>query len=87
MIVVFLFPALPAPTAQSMNYTVVVLGGTVILSLAYYFFPVYGGRHWFTGPVHTIGGIMPEKDVRESNDVEDGYTKEKSDAVSTEKQL
>ncbi|KAJ3836744.1 amino acid/polyamine transporter I [Lentinula raphanica] len=38
----------------SMNYTVVVVGGTILLSLGYYFFPVYGGKHWFTGPVHTV---------------------------------
>lgn len=55
MIIVFLFPAEPNPTAQGMNYTIVVMGGTIILSLGYYFFPVYGGRHWFTGPVETVG--------------------------------
>jgi len=54
MIIVFLFPPIPAPTSHSMNYTVVVVGGTLMLSLAYYFFPRYGGRYWFTGPVETI---------------------------------
>ncbi|KAJ6455336.1 hypothetical protein C8R47DRAFT_996813, partial [Mycena vitilis] len=54
MIIVFLFPPVPGPTSHSMNYTVVVVGGTVVLSLGYYFFPKYGGRHWFTGPVGTI---------------------------------
>ena len=54
MILVFLFPASPVPDSQSMNYTVVVVGGTIMLSLGYYFFPVYGGMYWFTGPVHTI---------------------------------
>ncbi|KAJ7683253.1 amino acid/polyamine transporter I [Mycena rosella] len=43
MIVVFLFPAIPGPTSQSMNYTVVVVGGILALSLGYYFFPRYGG--------------------------------------------
>ncbi|KAF5385554.1 hypothetical protein D9757_006745 [Collybiopsis confluens] len=57
MIVVFLFPAAPTPDSQDMNYTVVVVGGTIMLSLGYYFFPVYGGRHWFTGPVHTIKDV------------------------------
>ena len=68
MITVFLFPAEPGPDPQTMNYSVVVLGGTILLSLGYYFFPVYGGRHWFTGPVHTI------KDVAEdaSSSDEDG---------------
>jgi len=62
MIVVFMFPAIPDPTSHSMNYTVVVLGGTLMLSLGYYFFPKYGGRHWFTGPVETI------RDLDRSND-------------------
>ncbi|KAJ7604303.1 amino acid/polyamine transporter I [Mycena polygramma] len=54
MIIVFLFPPIPGPTSHSMNYTVAVVGGTIVLSLGYYFFPKYGGRHWFTGPVGTI---------------------------------
>jgi hypothetical protein len=55
MLVVFLFPAAPTvPTAGDMNFTVVVLGGVLALSLIYYFLPVYGGRHWFTGPVRTV---------------------------------
>lgn len=56
MIIVFLFPAAPTPTSKSMNYTVVVVGGTIMLSLGYYFFPKYGGVHWFKGPVETIRG-------------------------------
>ncbi|KAJ7822857.1 amino acid/polyamine transporter I [Mycena leptocephala] len=55
IILVFMFPAIPGPTSHSMNYTVVVIGGTVILSLGYYFFPKYGGRYWFTGPVGLSG--------------------------------
>ncbi|KAJ6499039.1 amino acid/polyamine transporter I [Mycena sanguinolenta] len=51
MIIVFMFPAIPGPTSHSMNYTAVVLGGTLMLSLGYYFI---SGRHWFTGPVETI---------------------------------
>ena len=87
MIVVFLFPAEPSPTAQTMNYTLVVLGGTVLLSLGYYFFPVYGGRYWFTGPVETISHDVSEKEARGSDDVEDGSTKEKSGASFAEKQV
>lgn len=37
-----------------MNYTVVVCGGTILFSLAYYYFPKYGGRYWFRGPVTTV---------------------------------
>ncbi|KAK7005720.1 GABA permease [Favolaschia claudopus] len=58
MIIVFLFPGIPRPTSHSMNYTVVVVGGTLMLSLGYFFFPKYGGRHWFTGPVETIQDVV-----------------------------
>ncbi|KAJ7254403.1 amino acid/polyamine transporter I [Mycena haematopus] len=58
MIVVFMFPAVPRPTSHSMNYTVVVVGGTLMLSLGYYFF---SGRHWFTGPVETIRDLVTEE--------------------------
>ena len=29
-------------------------GGTLVLAIVYYYFPVYGGVHWFKGPVQTI---------------------------------
>ena len=35
----------------------------LILSLVWYYFPVYGGVHWFTGPIPTI-----EKDVADATD-------------------
>ncbi|KAL0954677.1 hypothetical protein HGRIS_003626 [Hohenbuehelia grisea] len=54
MAFVLLFPATPGPTADTMNYTVVVLGGILSLSVIYYFFPRYGGVHWFKGPVSTV---------------------------------
>lgn len=56
MNVVFLFPATPSTTVTDMNYTVVVLGGVLTLSIVWYYFPVYGGIHWFTGPVRNING-------------------------------
>jgi len=58
--IVFLFPATPGVEVEDTNYTVVVLGGVLILSLVYYYFPKYGGKNWFTGPVPTI-------DVREGS--------------------
>lgn len=58
--VVFLFPTTPATGVEDMNYTVVVLGGVLIFSLVYYYFPKYGGKNWFTGPVPTV-------DIREGN--------------------
>ncbi|PBK76436.1 amino acid transporter [Armillaria solidipes] len=51
MMVVFLFPAAPAPVAESMNYSVAVVGGIITLATAYYF---VSGRFWFTGPVVTV---------------------------------
>jgi len=37
-----------------MNYTAVVFGGVMILSLVYYYFPKYGGIYWFKGPVSNV---------------------------------
>ncbi|EIN05728.1 APC amino acid permease [Punctularia strigosozonata HHB-11173 SS5] len=53
-IAILLFPTSPHPAASDMNYTVAVSGGVVALSLVYYYFPVYGGKHWFTGPVRNV---------------------------------
>lgn len=54
-----------------MNYTVVVWGGTILLSLAYFYFPKYGGRCWFKGPVTTA--TMDDKDeTSSSSDRKDG---------------
>jgi len=55
MSIVFMFPSEPATTAQDMNYTVVVLGGILLLSVVWYYFPKYGGVYWFTGPVRNVG--------------------------------
>ena len=54
MIIVFLFPTTPQTSVQEMNYTVAVLGGVLLLSLVWYYLPVYGGVHWFTGPVANV---------------------------------
>jgi len=53
-IVILIFPTSPDPTAPEMNYTVVVLGGWIALCLVYYFLPVYGGVHWFRGPISNV---------------------------------
>ncbi|KAL0063973.1 hypothetical protein AAF712_009040 [Marasmius tenuissimus] len=58
--VVFLFPATPTTDITEMNYSVVVLGGVMVLSLGWYYLPVYGGVHWFTGPVTTIEPSTPD---------------------------
>ncbi|KAF8841440.1 amino acid transporter [Paxillus ammoniavirescens] len=51
MMVVLCFPSAPQPQVPSMNYTSVVLGGVMTLAMIWYYFPVYGGVHWFQGPV------------------------------------
>lgn len=52
--IVFLFPADLAPAVEDMNYAVVVMGGVMIGSLIWYWFPKYGGVNWFEGPVATV---------------------------------
>jgi len=52
--VVVLFPSTPQTRVEDMNYTVVVLGGVMTFSLVWYYFPKYGGVHWFRGPVSNI---------------------------------
>lgn len=44
-----------------MNYTVVVLGGVLVFSLVWYYFPVYGGVHWFKGPVPNVDGYVARR--------------------------
>ncbi|OJT12351.1 hypothetical protein TRAPUB_11126 [Trametes pubescens] len=77
--VVFLFPASPGPEVADMNYTVVVLGGVLFLSLVWYYFPKYGGVHWFTGPIPTIDKKSQQPSPRTSTS--DSVGKEKSAAV------
>ncbi|OBZ78504.1 putative amino-acid permease C11D3.08c [Grifola frondosa] len=54
-IIILAFPTSPMPGAPEMNYMIVVLGGWIVLCLAYYYFPVYGGACWFNGPLANIG--------------------------------
>ncbi|KAI5993805.1 amino acid permease-domain-containing protein [Pisolithus orientalis] len=75
MIIVFSFPATPTTNAANMNYAIVVLGGVMVLSLVWYYFPVYGGIHWFTGPVPNIDADRKD----ETGGMYDDYaSKEKS---------
>jgi hypothetical protein len=69
--IVFFFPTTKHTGASDMNYTVVVLGSVLILSLVWYYFPVYGGVHWFEGPVPTVDGYAARRWVtsRESEGV------------------
>ena len=67
MSVVFLFPTTPHPGVADMNYTIVVLGGILALSILWYYLPKYGGVHWFTGPVRTID-IHSSQDRRKEDE-------------------
>ncbi|KAG7452001.1 amino acid transporter [Guyanagaster necrorhizus] len=58
MIVVLCFPTTPGPAAQDMNYSSVVVGGTIIMASMYYF---VSGRFWFAGPVVTLQDECAEK--------------------------
>ena len=70
MVIVFLFPTTPQTSVQEMNYTVVVLGGVLLLSLVWYYFPVYGGVYWFTGPVANVESRSPSLNRTHSIDSE-----------------
>jgi hypothetical protein len=58
IIVVLMFPPDVDPTSTSMNYTVVVLGGWLLFSLVWYYLPVIGGKHFFTGPIVNVTDQM-----------------------------
>ena len=53
-VVTVCFPTTPKPTSETMNYTVVVAGGWLSFCLAYFYFPIYGGRYWFKGPISNV---------------------------------
>ncbi|KAG2135194.1 amino acid/polyamine transporter I [Suillus bovinus] len=65
MILVFFFPATPQTTVQQMNYTVVVLGGFMFLAISWYYCPVYGGVHWFTGPISNFTPAIRGENIDE----------------------
>ncbi|KAH9477067.1 putative amino-acid permease C11D3.08c [Psilocybe cubensis] len=57
MIIVFLFPTTPQTNVGEMNYAVAFFGGVMVLCLIYYYFPVFGGINWFTGPRANVGSL------------------------------
>lgn len=79
MSVVVLFPTTKQTDAQNMNYTVVVLGGVLVFSVVWYYFPVYGGVHWFEGPVPNVDGHVARRWAMPRD------TEGVSEAVKTEK--
>lgn len=67
-VTILVFPTTPGPSGADMNYTVVVLGGWLLLCVAYYYLPRYGGVHWFTGPVANVDVCSGGGASRESMD-------------------
>jgi hypothetical protein len=65
MNIVFFFPATPQTDVQEMNYTVVVLGGFMSLAVGWYYCPVYGGVHWFNGPVSNLTPAIKGQDYED----------------------
>ena len=68
-----MFPSNPNPAADNMNYTAVVSGGWIGLCLVYYYFPRYGGIHWFSVPTannERIGSVevMDETTTKNKED-------------------
>ncbi|KAF8168438.1 APC amino acid permease [Crassisporium funariophilum] len=84
MSIVFLFPTSPQTDVEDMNYTVVVFGGVMLLSLVWYYFPKYGGVHWFTGPVANIGSISSLERTDTSKSSDEGEKKDMSHVESTQ---
>ncbi|OJA10264.1 hypothetical protein AZE42_08922 [Rhizopogon vesiculosus] len=78
MIVIFFFPTTPQTNAQEMNYTVVIFGGFMTLAIFWYYCPVYGGAHWFNGPVSNLAPSVKGKHR------EEGSASEKTDKCNTE---
>ena len=60
-LIVSLFPYSKQTNPQEMNYIVVVLGGVLGFPLVWYYFPIYGGVHWFEGPVLNVDGYVARK--------------------------
>jgi len=54
LFVVLILPQLYPVNAQTLNYAPICIGIISIVSLAGWFFPRWGGRHWFKGPIKTI---------------------------------
>ncbi|KAI0036350.1 APC amino acid permease [Vararia minispora EC-137] len=66
MLIVLLFPASSTvSSAGDMNFSIVVYSGVVGLALAYFYFPKYGGVHWFRGPVTTIASGWDDASEKE----------------------
>ncbi|KAF8688928.1 APC amino acid permease, partial [Rhizoctonia solani] len=80
--IILLFPSRPTPGFSDMNYAIVVMGAVMIGSVVWYYFPKYGGIHWFEGPVSTVDVTdgTSSAHTRAASTVSFDKGKEKSDA-------
>ena len=75
---VLVLPQLYPVDANTLNYAPICIGIITIISLGGWFFPVWGGRYWFQGPIKTI----TEEELRNAR-VEGGVaTVEEGDAIA-----
>ena len=46
------------------------MGGTLLFALAWYYCPVYGGVHWFRGPISNFVGFPEHRCDETKGDIE-----------------
>jgi hypothetical protein len=68
MIIVMMFPSSLVVDSASMNYSCVVLGGTLSFAVGYYYIPKVGGKYWFEGPVKNV----PSRQYTEDSESDGG---------------
>ncbi|KAJ7849614.1 APC amino acid permease [Mycena leptocephala] len=68
MIIVMMFPSSLVVDSASMNYSCVVLGGTLSFAVGYYYIPKVGGKYWFEGPVKNV----PSRQYTEGSESDGG---------------
>jgi hypothetical protein len=49
-------------------FTLHSIGGVLFLATVYFYFPKYGARYWFEGPIRTIGDL---DDLGKANTITD----------------
>lgn len=69
--------------AADMNYASLVTGAVFIFSLAWYYFPKYGGVYWFTGPKSNIEDDMMESTTTQSSSSDSHSDNKKQTASQT----
>ena len=57
--------------SNTIYLTIGHVGGTLVGAMAYYYFPVYGGVHWFKGPVQTVQLVDASSQDEQHGDVKE----------------